>query len=46
MTVLLGLSAVATANAAEGNAEAGKGKSAMCAACHGTDGNSLSAYVS
>ena len=41
MTVLLGLSAVATANAAEGNAEAGKSKSAMCAACHGTDGNSL-----
>ena len=34
-TVLLGLSAVATANAAQGNAEAGKGKSAMCAACHG-----------
>ncbi|MGB1261858.1 MAG: c-type cytochrome [Cognaticolwellia sp.] len=41
MTVLLGLSAVATANAAQGDAEAGKGKSAMCAACHGVDGNSL-----
>ena len=41
MTVLLGLSAVATANAAEGNAEAGKSKTAMCAACHGADGNSL-----
>ena len=41
ITVLLGLSAIATANAAEGNAEAGKGKSAMCAACHGADGNSL-----
>ena len=41
VTILLGLSAVATANAAEGNAEAGKSKSAMCAACHGTDGNSL-----
>ncbi len=41
MTVLLGLSAVATANAADGNAEAGKGKTAMCAACHGADGNSL-----
>lgn len=40
ITILLGLSAVATANAAEGNAEAGKGKSAMCAACHGADGNS------
>ncbi len=41
VTILLGLSAVAAANAAEGNAEAGKSKSAMCAACHGTDGNSL-----
>lgn len=41
MTVLLGLIAVATANAAEGNAEAGKSKTAMCAACHGADGNSL-----
>ena len=41
ITLLLGLSAVATANAAEGDAEAGKGKSAMCAACHGSDGNSL-----
>ena len=41
ITILLGLSAVITANAAEGNAEAGKNKSAMCAACHGSDGNSL-----
>ena len=41
ITILLGLSAIATANAAEGNAEAGKNKSAMCAACHGADGNSL-----
>jgi cytochrome c553 len=41
ITILLGLSAVATANAAQGDAEAGKGKTAMCAACHGTDGNSL-----
>jgi cytochrome c553 len=41
MTVLLVLNAVATANAVEGNAEAGKGKAAMCAACHGADGNSL-----
>tara|TARA_R110000737_G_scaffold113471_4_gene146612 strand:- start:1130 stop:1750 length:621 start_codon:yes stop_codon:yes gene_type:complete len=41
ITVLLSLSAVATANAAAGNAEAGQGKSAMCAACHGADGNSL-----
>lgn len=41
MTVLLGLIAVVTANAAQGDAEAGKGKTAMCAACHGPDGNSL-----
>jgi cytochrome c553 len=41
MTVLLGLSAVVTANAAQGDAEAGKSKTAMCAACHGPDGNSL-----
>ncbi len=26
---------------AEGNAEAGQGKSAICAACHGADGNSF-----
>lgn len=41
ITLLLGLSTVATTNAAEGNAEDGKAKSAMCAACHGVDGNSL-----
>jgi cytochrome c553 len=41
ITVLLGLSAATTANAAQGDAEAGKGKAAMCAACHGADGNSL-----
>lgn len=29
-----------TAFAAAGNAEAGKAKSAACAACHGVDGNS------
>jgi len=40
-TVLLGFSAVTTVNAAQGDADAGKGKSAMCAACHGPDGNSL-----
>ena len=39
-TVLLGLSTT-MANAVEGDAEAGKNKSAMCAACHGADGNSL-----
>ena len=31
----------ASAHAAEGNAEAGKTKAAICAACHGMDGNSL-----
>ncbi len=34
----LGLSATAMA---EGDAEAGKAKSAVCAACHGPDGNSM-----
>jgi cytochrome c553 len=34
----LGLSAVAVA---KGDAEAGKAKSAVCAACHGPDGNSM-----
>jgi len=41
LTLLLGLGAINTAMALEGNAEAGKTKSAMCAACHGVDGNSL-----
>jgi cytochrome c553 len=39
--VLLGTSALNITNAAEGNIDAGKTKSAMCAACHGVDGNSL-----
>ncbi len=39
--VLLGTSALNITNAAEGNVDAGKTKSAMCAACHGVDGNSL-----
>jgi cytochrome c553 len=39
--VLLGTSALNITNAAEGNIDAGKSKSAMCAACHGVDGNSL-----
>ena len=38
ITLFLGLSTLATANAADGNAEAGKTKSAMCAACHGAAG--------
>ncbi|WP_281560453.1 c-type cytochrome [Thalassomonas sp. RHCl1] len=39
-SLLLGLGLVNSASALEGNAEAGKAKSAMCAACHGADGNS------
>jgi cytochrome c553 len=39
--ILLGTSALNITNAAEGNIDAGKTKSAMCAACHGVDGNSL-----
>lgn len=41
LTLLLGLGALNTAMAIEGDAVAGKDKSAMCAACHGADGNSL-----
>ena len=41
LTLLLGLGVINTATALEGSAEAGKTKSAMCAACHGVDGNSL-----
>ena len=37
----LSLSGLATANAVEGDAIAGKNKSAMCAACHSADGNSV-----
>ena len=39
-TLLLGLGTLNTASAIEGNADAGKNKSAVCAACHGVDGNS------
>lgn len=38
-TLLLGLGVLNTASAIEGNADDGKNKSAMCAACHGVDGN-------
>lgn len=38
LTMFFGL--IGAANATEGNAEAGKAKSATCVACHGTDGNS------
>jgi cytochrome c553 len=39
--VLLATSVLNTTIAAQGNIDAGKTKSAMCAACHGVDGNSL-----
>ena len=39
--VLLGTSVLNISHAAQGNIEAGKAKSAMCAACHGVDGNSM-----
>lgn len=38
ISLVLGL--VGHANAGDGNAEAGKAKSATCVACHGVDGNS------
>jgi len=38
LTMLFGL--IGSANAVDGNAEAGKTKAATCAACHGADGNS------
>jgi cytochrome c553 len=38
LTLLFGL--IGTAHAFDGDAEAGKAKSATCAACHGPDGNS------
>ncbi|MBL4910966.1 MAG: cytochrome c4 [Alteromonadaceae bacterium] len=41
LSLLLTLSALNVAIAAQGNVETGKAKSAMCAACHGGDGNSL-----
>jgi len=40
-SLLVSLSMVGSAYAVEGNADAGHQKSAMCAACHGPDGNSL-----
>jgi len=41
MAITMGLSiCLATATFAAGNASAGKDKSAICAACHGVDGNS------
>ena len=39
LTMLVGL--IGSAQATEGNAEAGKTKSATCAACHGANGEGL-----
>jgi len=41
LSLLLSFGMLNLAVAAQGNAESGKAKSAMCAACHGADGNSL-----
>ena len=38
LTLLFGF--IGTAHAFDGDAEAGKAKSAVCAACHNADGNS------
>jgi cytochrome c553 len=39
-TAILGMAVAMPAMAAKGDANAGKGKSTTCAACHGPDGNS------
>jgi cytochrome c553 len=45
LTVAMLFGLIGSAQAAEGDAEAGKAKSATCAACHGADGNaSLTMY--
>ena len=41
LTLALGLASVTSVQAVEGDAAAGQAKSAVCAACHGADGNSL-----
>ncbi len=41
-SLLLTMGAISTATAVEGDAQAGKAKSAMCGACHGTTGISAS----
>jgi len=42
-TAILGVAVSAPAAAAKGDANAGKGKSTVCASCHGPDGNSPAA---
>ncbi|MER2491142.1 c-type cytochrome [Catenovulum sediminis] len=41
LAMLIGLSANSQATTIDGDPEAGKAKSATCAACHGADGNSV-----
>lgn len=41
VSLVLSLGVAGTAQALPGDAEAGKDKVAMCAACHGADGNSM-----
>ena len=41
LATLTSLLCIGAANALEGDPAAGKGKSAICAACHGADGNSI-----
>ncbi|KMT65918.1 c-type cytochrome [Catenovulum maritimum] len=41
LAMFVGLTTVSQASTITGNAEAGKNKSATCAACHGADGNSM-----
>lgn len=40
LSMLLAVGIVGSVNAYAGDAEAGKGKTAVCAGCHGADGNS------
>ena len=41
VSLVLSLGVAGSAHALQGDAEAGKGKVAVCAACHGNDGNSM-----
>lgn len=41
ISILVAVSATGTVQAATGDAAAGQGKTAVCAGCHGADGNSL-----
>lgn len=43
LALLLSAALMVTAAGADGDAQAGKGKAAVCGACHGADGNSVGA---